>query len=120
MQAGPCWNCISARTIARAAARRSLVAAIRAARPTEAIDTYRAFELYTSAAAWITGEEVLAGIIPPGNRADLVIFGRDPLLAPVETLPQLEPVCTLLHGQTMFDPEGLLSSVSQGAPEVSG
>jgi predicted amidohydrolase YtcJ len=85
---------------------------------TEAIDTYRAFELYTSAAAWVTGEEAIAGTIQPGNRADLLIFPRDPLLAPVETLPQLEPVCTLLHGQTVFDPEGLLSSISQGAPEA--
>jgi predicted amidohydrolase YtcJ len=83
--------------------------------PAEAIDTYRAFELYTSAAAWITGEEALAGTIQPGKRADLVIFRRDPLLVPVEALPQLEPVCTLLHGQTVHDPEGLLSSISQGA-----
>jgi predicted amidohydrolase YtcJ len=86
--------------------------------PTEAIDIYRAFELYTSAAAWVTGEEALTGTIQPGRRADLVIFRGDPLLAPVDTLPQVEPVCTLLHGQTVFDPEGLLSSISQGAPEA--
>lgn len=83
--------------------------------PTEAIDAYRAFELYTSAAAWVTGEDTLTGTIQPGKRADLIIFPRDPFLAPVDTLPQLEPVCTLLHGQPVYDPGGLLSSRSAGA-----
>jgi predicted amidohydrolase YtcJ len=86
--------------------------------PTEAIDIYRAFELYTSAATWVTGEEALAGTIQPGHRADLAIFRSDPLLAPVDTLPQFEPVCTLLGGRAVFDPEGLLPSATEGVSET--
>lgn len=76
--------------------------------PAEAIDVYRAFELYTAAPARVTGEEDVSGTIQPGRRADLVIFRGDPLKAPIDEMPNLEPCCTILDGRAVFDPEQLL------------
>jgi predicted amidohydrolase YtcJ len=74
-----------------------------------AVDPYTAFWLYTAAGAQLVGEEARRGTLQPGRLADLVGFAGDPLLASTADLRRFTPVLTLVGGQTMHDPQGILS-----------
>jgi hypothetical protein len=83
--------------------------------PEEAIDTYTAIELYTAAGTRLTGEANRRGQLRPGQLADFVAYRTDPVTAPVDDLPGLEPVMTCVGGLAAHDPEGLF-----GTPVAAG
>ena len=59
--------------------------------------------LYTADNGWFLREEDRLGSIEPGKLADLVVFDGDLMGAPVETLPEILPVMTLVGGWIAYE-----------------
>jgi predicted amidohydrolase YtcJ len=76
--------------------------------PEYAVDQYTAVQLYTTASAQRSGDGERRGRLQTGCLADLVAFRSDPITGPVEDLPALRPVFTLVGGRAVYDPDGLL------------
>lgn len=76
--------------------------------PEYAIDQYTAVQLYTAAGARLNGESHRRGTLQPGRLADLVAFRSDPITCPIDDLPSLRPVFTLVGGRAVYDPEALI------------
>jgi predicted amidohydrolase YtcJ len=75
--------------------------------PEYAIDPYTAVRLYTAGSAALNWESDRRGTIQPRRLADLVGFHGDPITGPVDALPSLRPVFTMVGGQPVYDPAGL-------------
>jgi len=76
--------------------------------PEYAIDQYTAVRLYTAAGAELDGESQRRGTLQPRRLADLVGYRADPITCPVDDLPHLQPVFTVVGGQAVYDPDGVL------------
>lgn len=76
--------------------------------PEYAIDQYTAVQLYTAAGAQLNGESHRRGTLEPGKLADLVAFRSNPITCPIDDLPQLRPVFTMVGGRAVYDPEDLI------------
>jgi predicted amidohydrolase YtcJ len=80
--------------------------------PEYAIDQYTAVQLYTVAGAQLNGEGHRRGTLQPGRLADLVAFRSDPITCPIDDLPSLRPVFTMVGGRIVYDPEALIGKAS--------
>ena len=58
----------------------------------------------TVAPAWQTYDERRRGKLLPGYLADLVVLDRDPLAIPVEELPEVQVVATMVGGRWTHNP----------------
>jgi predicted amidohydrolase YtcJ len=58
----------------------------------------------TVAPAWLTGDERRRGKLLPGYAADLVVLDRDPLAIPVDELPEVQVVATMVGGRWTHNP----------------
>ncbi|QXJ24399.1 amidohydrolase [Actinomadura graeca] len=67
----------------------------------QALTPAQALAGYTAWAAYGAGEEHLAGRIREGLRADLTVFGGDPLATPPDELPDLPVTMTVLGGRVV-------------------
>ena len=67
-----------------------------------------AFDLYTRRAGGLLETATLRGVLRPGADADLVAFPADPLSCPLDELPGLEIMLTLVGGRAVHDPAGLM------------
>lgn len=76
--------------------------------PEYAIDRYTAVRLYTAAGAELSGESQRRGTLQPRRLADLVAYRADPITCPVDDLPHLQPVFTVVGGRAVYDPDGVL------------
>jgi predicted amidohydrolase YtcJ len=76
--------------------------------PEYAIDRYTAIQLYTVAGAQLDGEGHRRGSLQPRRLADLIAFRADPLTCPVDDLPSLRPVFTMVGGRAVYDPEHMI------------
>lgn len=76
--------------------------------PQHGIDRDTAFRLYTTAGAALVGEQDWRGSLSAGKAADLAVFPRDPLTCPLDELVALRPVCTVVGGRAVHDPESRL------------
>jgi predicted amidohydrolase YtcJ len=76
--------------------------------PEYAIDQYTAVQLYTVAGARLNGESHRRGTLEPRRLADLVAFRSNPITCPIDDLPSLRPVFTMVGGRTVYDPEAML------------
>lgn len=76
--------------------------------PEYAIDQYTAVQLYTVAGAQLNRESHRRGTLQPRRLADLVAFRSDPITCPVDDLPSLRPVFTMVGGRVVYDPEARL------------
>lgn len=76
--------------------------------PEYAIDQYTAVLLYTAAGAQLNGESHRRGTLEPRKLADLVAFRSNPITCPIDDLPQLAPVFTMVGGRAVYDPEAML------------
>ena len=85
--------------------------------PEHAIPVATALELYTLGTARLNHEADRLGSVSPGKLADLVAYGADPMTADPDDLAQLTPVFTIVGGQVMHDPGGLLGP-TQGRSKV--
>lgn len=73
-----------------------------------AIGVEEAIRLYTSEGARLVGELDRRGTLEPGRLADLVAYRDDPLSVPIDALPGLRPVLTLVGGRAVHDPDSLV------------
>jgi predicted amidohydrolase YtcJ len=80
--------------------------------PEYAIDQYTAVQLYTVAGAQLNGESQRRGTLEPGRLADLVAFRSNPITCPIDDLPELSPVFTMVGGRAVYDPEVMLEKPS--------
>jgi predicted amidohydrolase YtcJ len=76
--------------------------------PEYAIDQYTAVQLYTVAGAQLNGESHRRGTLEPRRLADLVAFRSNPITCPIDDLPSLRPVFTMVGGRAVYDPEFLI------------
>jgi predicted amidohydrolase YtcJ len=76
--------------------------------PGHAITRSEALVLHTTRAARLTGEQATRGALQPGYAADLAFYPEDPLTAPIDEVANLLPVLTILAGQPVHDPAGVL------------
>ncbi len=67
-----------------------------------------ALDLYTRCGAALLGVETRRGELRPGMDADLVAFSADPLSCPVDELPDIEVLLTLVGGRAVYDPSQLM------------
>jgi predicted amidohydrolase YtcJ len=67
-----------------------------------------AFDLYTRCGAGLLGVQARRGELRPGMDADLVAFSADPLSCPVDELPDIEVLLTLVGGRAVYDPSQLM------------
>ena len=74
----------------------------RAVAPDQAITREAALLALTRWAARFIGEKEF-GVIEPGKLADLVVFNGDIMAEPIERLPDLKPVLTLVGGKVAFE-----------------
>ena len=68
-------------------------------RPDEALTVGQALHASTVAPAWLTGDERRRGKLLPGYLADLVVLDRDPVAIPVDELPDVQVVATMVGGR---------------------
>ena len=75
--------------------------------PEQSISREKAIQLYTSDAAKLIGEEDLIGTLEEGKLADFVAYDEDPFTCPVDSLPTLSPVLTVVNGRAVHDPTNI-------------
>jgi ABC-type branched-subunit amino acid transport system substrate-binding protein len=64
------------------------------------------FPLFTINGAYTTFEEEFKGSLTPGKWADLVILSGNPLTAPVDDLPGITALMTMIGGEVVFCRDG--------------
>jgi predicted amidohydrolase YtcJ len=72
--------------------------------PEQAITVEQAIAATLLAPAWLAGEERRRGKLVPGFLADLVVLDRDPLAIPVDELPEVQIVATMVGGRWVHYP----------------
>jgi predicted amidohydrolase YtcJ len=70
--------------------------------PGERLSREEALRGFTLDAAWSLFLEHEVGSLAVGKRADLVVFGRDPMTVPVAEIPRAEVDLTLVEGQVVY------------------
>ena len=72
--------------------------------PEQALDLTTAFAAYTSGSAWVNGRDRIdgAGVLAPGNVADLAVLDRDPFTGPDEEIGASRVVSTWIGGTPVF------------------
>jgi hypothetical protein len=71
-------------------------------RPEQAVGLDAAVASFTSAPAWLAGEEDTRGRLRAGGAADLVVLDRDPWAAPPEALADLRVTRTMCAGRWTY------------------
>jgi predicted amidohydrolase YtcJ len=67
-----------------------------------------ALDLYTRRGAALLGAGTRRGQLRPGMDADLAVFSADPLTCPIEELPDIDVLATLVGGNPVHDPGRLM------------
>jgi predicted amidohydrolase YtcJ len=72
--------------------------------PEQALDLTTAFAAYTAGSAWVNGRDRRdgAGVLAPGNVADLVVLGRDPFTGPDDEIGAAGVTSTWVGGQRVY------------------
>ena len=70
--------------------------------PEQSVSLTTAFAAYTSGSAWINQRDD-AGVLAPGNAADLVVLDRDPFAGPREEIGATGVVGTYVAGVPVFE-----------------
>jgi hypothetical protein len=72
--------------------------------PEQAIDLTTAFAAYTSGSAWVNGRDRIdgAGVLAPGNAADLAVLDRDPFTGPADEIGAARVLSTWVSGARVF------------------
>jgi predicted amidohydrolase YtcJ len=70
--------------------------------PEQAVSVEDALLASTVNPAWLAGDERRRGRLVPGQLADLVVLDRDPVACPLDELPDVRVVATMLGGRWVF------------------
>jgi predicted amidohydrolase YtcJ len=70
--------------------------------PAQNLTRLQALRAYTLGSAWFTGEEKRKGSIEPGKLADLAVLNEDYLTVPLERIPELESLLTMVGGRVVY------------------
>jgi predicted amidohydrolase YtcJ len=73
-------------------------------RPEEALTLDQALHATCVAPSWLSHDERSRGTLLPGRLADLVVLDRDPHAIPVEELPEVQVVATMVAGRWVHNP----------------
>jgi predicted amidohydrolase YtcJ len=73
-------------------------------RPEEALTLDQALHATCVAPSWLSHDERSRGTLLPGRLADLVVLDRDPFAIPVEELPEVQVVATMVAGRWVHNP----------------
>jgi predicted amidohydrolase YtcJ len=65
----------------------------------------QALQLLTVQGAYGTFEEARKGSLEPGKWADLVVLSANPFDTPVEALPEIEVLLTMVGGEIVYESE---------------
>ena len=65
-----------------------------------------ALELLTIRGAYAAHQEAVLGSLTPGKYADLVVLSADPLRVPVDEIPDIEILLSVIGGRTEYCPPG--------------
>jgi predicted amidohydrolase YtcJ len=73
--------------------------------PEQSLDLTTAFAAYTSGSAWVNGRDRRdgAGVLAPGNAADLVVLDRDPFPGPAGEIGATGVASTWVGGRRVFE-----------------
>jgi predicted amidohydrolase YtcJ len=71
--------------------------------PGERLSREEALRGFTLDAAWSLFLEEEVGSLEVGKRADLVVFGRDPMTVPEAEIPRAEVDLTVVEGEVVYD-----------------
>jgi hypothetical protein len=74
--------------------------------PDQRLTREEALRGFTLDAAWSLFLDQEVGSIEPGKRADLVVFGRDPMAVPEREIPEVPIDYTLVDGEVVFHRQG--------------
>jgi hypothetical protein len=72
--------------------------------PEQALDLTTAFAGYTSGSAWVNGRDRIdgAGVLAPGNAADLAVLDRDPFTGAADEIGAARVASTWVSGRTVY------------------
>ncbi len=70
--------------------------------PKQNLTRLEALRAYTLGSAWFTGDEKRKGSIEVGKFADLVVLNGDYLTIPVDRMPALESLLTMVGGRVVY------------------
>ena len=70
--------------------------------PDQVLTMDEALRMYTRGSAYMSFDEDLNGTIEPGKRADFTIMGADPREVPVEEVPDIPFVMTVVGGEIVY------------------
>ena len=73
-------------------------------RPEEALTLDQALHATCVVPTWLSHDERSRGTLLPGRLADLVVLDRDPYALPVEELPEVQVVATMVAGRWVHNP----------------
>jgi hypothetical protein len=73
-------------------------------RPEQALTVEQALLASTASPAWLSGDERRRGTLLPGRLADLVVLDRDPVASPLDELPEVRVVATMVGGRWLHNP----------------
>jgi predicted amidohydrolase YtcJ len=71
----------------------------------EKISLAEAFKVYTTYAAYASGEENIKGSLTPGRLADMVVLEKDPWESDPEEIGNIGVVMTIVNGKIVFNAE---------------
>ncbi|HEX4471089.1 MAG TPA: amidohydrolase [Nocardioides sp.] len=72
--------------------------------PEQALDLTTAFAAYTSGSAWVNGRDRIdgAGVLAPGNVADLAVLDRDPFTGSADEIGATRVTSTWISGRAVY------------------
>jgi hypothetical protein len=70
--------------------------------PQQNLTREEALRVYTLGSAWVTAEEKMKGSIETGKLADLAVLNADYLTVPVDRIPDLESLLTMVGGRIVY------------------
>jgi hypothetical protein len=69
----------------------------------ERLSLEEAFKVYTTYAAYASGEEIIKGTLTPGKLADMVVLDRDPWETDPDQIAGIGIKMTIVNGNIVYD-----------------
>ena len=71
----------------------------------ERISLNEAFKVYTTYAAYASGEEKIKGSLTPGRLADMVVLAKDPWKTDPDEIGDIGVALTIVNGKIIYNAE---------------